>query len=108
MDFAFSEDQELLRAAAKDYLGDRYPAERVVQLADNGWDPAGWAELAELGWLDPELGLLEHAVLAEETAYALLPAPWWSTVGLTWPLLDEELAAAVGAGRRSTTLAWAE
>ena len=28
--------------------------------------PASWKELAELGWLDPDLGLLEHAVLAEE------------------------------------------
>ena len=59
------------------------PSERVVALAESeaGWDPTSWRELAELGWLDPELGLLEHAVLAEETGNALLPAPWWSTRG---------------------------
>ena len=36
------------------------------------------------------------------------PTPWWSTVALAWPLLDDELRGAVGAGERSATLAWAE
>jgi alkylation response protein AidB-like acyl-CoA dehydrogenase len=110
MDFAFSEEQELLRGAAHEYLADRFPAERVVELADSdaGWDPASWKEIADLGWLDPDLGMLEHAVIAEETGAALLPAPWWSTVGLAWPLLDDDLRKAVGAGERSATLAWAE
>jgi alkylation response protein AidB-like acyl-CoA dehydrogenase len=110
MDFAFSEEQELLRGAAREFLADRYPAERVVALADTdeGADPATWSELAELGWLDPELGFLEHAVLLAESAAALLPAPYFSTVGLTWPLLDDELRGAVGRGERSVGLAWAE
>jgi alkylation response protein AidB-like acyl-CoA dehydrogenase len=110
VDFAYSADQELLRAAAKDYLADRFGAERVVALAesDAGWDPDSWAQLAELGWLDPDLGLLEHAVLAEESGFALLPAPWFSTVGLAWPLLDDELREAISAGGKSATLAWAE
>jgi alkylation response protein AidB-like acyl-CoA dehydrogenase len=110
MDFAFSEEQDQLRAAARDFLADRYPPQRVVALADAdaGWDRARWRELAELGWLDADLGMLEHAVLAEETGNALLPAPWWSTVGLAWPVLDDELRAAVTAGDRSATLAWAE
>src|SRR5947209_13214645 len=107
MDFAFSEEQDLLRASARDYLRDRFPAERVVSLAESeaAWDPATWKELADMGWLDPSLGLLEHAVIAEESAYALLPAPWFSTVALTWPLLDDELREAVAAGEQSTTLA---
>jgi alkylation response protein AidB-like acyl-CoA dehydrogenase len=110
MDFAFSEEQEQLRAAAREYLADRYPSERMVALADSdgGWDPAGWKGLADLGWLDPDLGMLEHAVLAEETGYALLPAPWWSTIGLAWPLLDDDLRAGVSAGERRATVAWAE
>jgi alkylation response protein AidB-like acyl-CoA dehydrogenase len=110
MDFAFSEEQDLLRAASRDYLGDRFPAERVIGLADSdlGWDPSTWRELADLGWLDADLGLLEHAVIAEESGNALLPAPWWSTVGLAWPLLDEQLREAVGTGERSATVAWAE
>jgi alkylation response protein AidB-like acyl-CoA dehydrogenase len=107
MDFAFSEEQELLRASARDYLRDRFGDERVVALAesDNGWDPATWKELAGMGWLDPSLGLLEHAVLAEEAGYALLPAPWFSTVAMAWPLLDDELRDGVTAGERSVTVA---
>ena len=110
MDFAFSAEQEQLRSAARDYLADRYPIERVVTIADSdaGVDPSTWRELAELGWLDPDLDVLDHAVIAEETAGTLLPAPWWSTVGLSWPLLDDELRAGVAAGERSVTVAWAE
>jgi alkylation response protein AidB-like acyl-CoA dehydrogenase len=107
MDFAFSSEQEQLRASVRDYLRDRFSAERVVSLAESeaGWDPATWKELADMGWLDPSLGLLEHAVIAEESAYALLPAPWFSTVALAWPLLDDELRDAVSVGDRSATLA---
>jgi alkylation response protein AidB-like acyl-CoA dehydrogenase len=107
MDFAFSSEQEQLRASVRDYLRDRYGDERVVALAesDTGWDPSSWRELADMGWLDPSLELLEHAVIAEESAYALLPAPWFATVALAWPLLDDELRDAVAAGERSVTLA---
>ena len=103
MDFAFSQEQEMLRAAAREWLADRYPAERVAELADSdaGWDPAVWGELTELGWLDEDLDLLELAVLAEEAGYALLPAPWFSTIGLATPALG-------GPPTRPTTLAWAD
>ncbi len=110
MDFAFSEDQELLRAAAKQFLADRYPIDKVVAIADSqtGNDPATWEQIVDLGWLEPDLGLLDLAVIAEESAYALLPAPWFSTVGLAWPVLDDDLRQAISAGDRSATLAWAE
>jgi alkylation response protein AidB-like acyl-CoA dehydrogenase len=110
MDFAFSEDQELLRAAAREFLADRYPIDKVVAIADSdtGSDPDIWKQIVDLGWLEPDLGLLEHAVIAEESAYALLPTPWFATVGLAWPLLDEDLRAAISSGERSATLAWAE
>jgi alkylation response protein AidB-like acyl-CoA dehydrogenase len=107
MDFAFSEEQELLRASARDYLGDRWPSDRVVAAADAdpGFDAESWKELASLGWLDPTLGVLEHAVIAEETGYGLLPRPWFATVALTGGLLDDELRAAVAEGNRAVTLA---
>jgi alkylation response protein AidB-like acyl-CoA dehydrogenase len=109
VDFAFSEEQELLRASARDYLADRFPDERLVALAESeaGWDPTTWKELADLGWLDPSLGVLEHAVIAEETGHRLMPAPWFSTIALAGPLLDDELRDAVAAGERSVTLATA-
>jgi alkylation response protein AidB-like acyl-CoA dehydrogenase len=84
MDFAFSEEQDALREAARDYLTDRYPTDRVVELveSDAGWDPQSWKELTDMGWLDDELGVLEHAVLAEEAGRALYPGPLWSTLTL--------------------------
>ncbi|MDX6285991.1 MAG: hypothetical protein QOG53_1476 [Frankiales bacterium] len=110
MDFAFSEEQELLRESARDYLGDRYPVERVIELADSddGWDPTAWHEITKLGWLDRDLGLLEHAVIAEETGRALFPGPLWSTLGLARPAgydgdLPATLAIAEPGGPTSLT-----
>ena len=107
MDFAFSEEQDLLRASARDYLADRWPLTRVVETADAEptFDAGSWKELAGLGWLDPSLGVLEHAVIAEETGFGLLPAPWFSSVALAGPVLDDELREAVGNGERAVTLA---
>jgi acyl-CoA dehydrogenase len=104
VDFAFSDEQDMLRAAARKWLADRYPPDRVAGLADSdaGWDPASWSELTELGWLDPELSLLEHAVLAEETGYALFPGPWLATIGLALPAYGDRPPT------RPATLAWAD
>jgi alkylation response protein AidB-like acyl-CoA dehydrogenase len=67
MDFAFSEEQQMLRISARDWLADQFPIERVVELAesDAGFDPATWAGLTQLGWLDPELTVLDTAGLFE-------------------------------------------
>jgi alkylation response protein AidB-like acyl-CoA dehydrogenase len=102
VDFAFSEEQEQLRSVAREFLADAYPIEEVARIADapEGWDPAGWKAIAELGWLDAELGPLEHAVLLEESAAALLPAPLFSTLALAQP--------AVEVGGRRLTFAWIE
>src|SRR3954463_1697665 len=87
MDFAFSWGRQLVSEAALDYLPGRCPGERVVELVDgdDGWDPKSWDELARMGWLDRDLGVLEHAVLAEETGRALYPGPLWSTIALARP-----------------------
>jgi alkylation response protein AidB-like acyl-CoA dehydrogenase len=90
MDFAFSEEQELLRSSAREFLAEQYPLERVAELVDGepGWPPQCWKQLADLGWLDAELGLLDHVVVFEETGYALLPAPLFSTLALALPALE--------------------
>ncbi len=109
MHFAFTPDQETLRAEARRYLEERFPAERVAELADSaeGWDPASWAELAELGWLGVSvgedeggagLGFLEEAVLFEELGRALYPGPYFSTIALALPALPPEERARVAAG----------
>jgi alkylation response protein AidB-like acyl-CoA dehydrogenase len=110
MDFAFSAEQQLFRDAARDFLADRYPIERVVELADAaaGWDPAVWRELGRMGWLDPELEVTDLALLFEHAGAALLPAPFFSAVALAQPALvaaGDDLVKAVAAGDRSVTLA---
>jgi len=125
MDFAFSEEQEMLRESARDFLATRYPLERVAELADGepGWDPSSWGRLADLGWLGLSVAedhggagatLVEEAVLFEETGRALYPGPFLATVGLALPALEAaaktvpQALSAVLAGERSATLAWAE
>ncbi len=125
MDFAFSEEQEMLRASARGFLTAEYPLERVAALADGepGWDPSSWPRLAGLGWLGLSVAedrggagasLVDEAVLFEETGRALYPGPFLATVGLALPALQAaaktvpEALSAVLAGERSATLAWAE
>lgn len=111
MDFAFSEEQEELRSWARQFLGERYDAEGLAKIADSeGHDPDAWPRLAELGWLDQDLGFLDYAVLFEETGAALLPAPFFSTVALAGPALRSEssFAASVSRGEIRASLAWAE
>jgi alkylation response protein AidB-like acyl-CoA dehydrogenase len=109
MHFAFTEEQEALRSEARRYLEERFPAERVAELADSveGWDSSSWKELAELGWLGVSvaeedggagLGFLEEAVLLEELGRALYPGPYFSTVALALPALPPEERARVAAG----------
>jgi alkylation response protein AidB-like acyl-CoA dehydrogenase len=109
MHFAFTPEQEALRAEARRWLDEHYPPERVAELADSdaGWDPASWGELAELGWLGVSvaeeeggagLGFLEEAVLLEELGRALYPGPYFSTIALALPTLEAEERAKVAAG----------
>jgi acyl-CoA dehydrogenase len=127
MDFSFSEEQEALRGEVRRYLGERYPAERVGELADGaaGWDPSSWRELAGRGWLGRSVparhggsggdgGILDEAVLLEEAGRALYPGPLFTTLGLALPSLlaaavaDDTPLRAVVAGELAVTLAWIE
>lgn len=121
MDFAFTEEQEMLRNQARTFLDEKFPIDRVAAIAtgegDADDDDMSWGELAELGWVGlsvPEadggagMSFLEESVLFEETGRALYPGPFFSTIGLTLPLLSGDLLQAVLAGERTTTLAWAE
>ncbi|MEO6502807.1 MAG: acyl-CoA dehydrogenase family protein [Jatrophihabitantaceae bacterium] len=87
MDFTLSQDQRELKAAARHYLSQSYPLTRIAELSDGaGVDSQAWPELLRQGWLDPELDMLELALLAEEGGRALHPVPWWVTVALALPV----------------------
>src|SRR4030081_2969655 len=99
MDFAFSEEQEMLRSSARDFLSKECPPSFVRQMmeAPDAWDPAFWKKLAEVGWTGlgiPEAyggvgSFLDLVVVLEEAGRALLPGPFFSTMGLAVPALLE-------------------
>ena len=118
MDFRLTPEQALLRDQARELLAARLPHERLeaVLASPAGWDRSLWQELAGLGLIGialPEsvggagLGLVEEALVLEETGAALLPAPYLATALLAAPLLAArpELARDAVSGTRTWTLA---
>jgi alkylation response protein AidB-like acyl-CoA dehydrogenase len=86
MYFDFTDEQQAIRSTAREFLASRFKSERIRELAasEDGFDAAGWKEMADLGWPGlalPEewggqgLGIVELAVLFEEMGYALAPSP---------------------------------
>ena len=93
MDFNFTEEQEMLRASAHDFL-EKECTESVVkevEASDLGYSPDLWKKIANLGWLGlayPEeyggagMNLIDLTVLFEEIGRAMFPSPYMSTVVL--------------------------
>jgi len=93
MDFSLSEEQEMLKKMARDFLAEKCPTTlvREMETDEKGYSPELWREMAELGWMGlvfpekyggSEMGLLDLAVLLEEMGRACLPGPFFSTVVL--------------------------
>ena len=87
MDFALSEEQELLVGSLRRFLDDELPVARVRELVAEapGRDGGAWKALAELGiagllvpetWGGSGLGLLDAAVAAEALASRVAPTPF--------------------------------
>jgi len=127
MDFGFTDEQEALRKAARDFLSERSTTKlvRTLMSSKTGFDEGLWKSMAELGWMgtaiaeeDGGLGLgqIELAVLVEETGRAILPAPFYSSVGLAAPVIAaagvgsirKELLGGIASGETRATLALAE
>jgi alkylation response protein AidB-like acyl-CoA dehydrogenase len=126
MDFAFSEEQEMLRRSAREFLAKECPPKVVRRLmdADSAYDPALWKKIAELGWtalgIPEEYGgvgtFLDLVVVLEEAGRALMPGPFFSTMGLGVPALLEagtqaqkkEVLGAIAEGSARATLAFTE
>ena len=127
MDFGFSEEQELLRNQARDFLDRHSDSKAVRRLLDDevGYDPATWKRMAELGWTSvpfPEehgglgLGLVDLVVVLEETGRHVTPSPLQSSVGLAGMVVlrsgseaqRAELLPGIADGSRRATVAVAE
>lgn len=98
MNFDFSDDQQMLRTTARDYLSQHSALSvcRAVLEARQPYAKDLWRGIGELGWLGtaaPEelggagFGYLELAVLAEEAGRALAAVPFSSSVYLAMEAL---------------------
>jgi len=87
-----TEEQTMLRDAAKDWTGEKSPVAALRKLRDAkaefGYDPAAWKEMGEMGWagvLVPEahggsdFGYLSLGLILEETGRTLAASPLVST-----------------------------
>jgi len=93
MDLGLSEEQEMLRKSARDFLRRECPKQLVRQLdeSDKGYSPEMCRKMTDLGWMGlvfPEKyggsghSFLDLAILLEEMGYDLVPGPFFSTVVL--------------------------
>jgi alkylation response protein AidB-like acyl-CoA dehydrogenase len=126
MDFAFSEEQEMLRRSARDFLAKECSSKVVRKLMESSevYDKGLWQKVAGLGWtalgIPEEYGgvgtFLDLTVVLEEAGRALLPGPFFSTMGLAVPALIEagteaqkkEVLGAIAEGAARATLAFTE
>ena len=100
MNLTLSEEQEMLKKAAREFLADKCPKTVVKEIeeSEKGYSAELWQEMAQLGWMGlafPEkygggdMSFLDLSVLLEEMGRACLPGPFFSTVVLGGlPILD--------------------
>ena len=127
MDFSLTEEQEMLRKIARDFLTTNCPKSLVREMAkdEKGYSPQLWQKMGEMGWMGliiPEeyggagASFFDLVVLLEEMGRACLPGPFFSTVvlgGLT--ILEagseeqkKEILPKLAAGKLLLTLALTE
>jgi len=91
MDLGLTEEQELLKNSARDFLEKEVSEAYVRQMEEDekGFSPEVWKKMADLGWqglIVPEeyegvgFGFLDLIVLLEEFGRALVPGPFVSTM----------------------------
>lgn len=127
MDLGLSEEQEMLRKMARDFLLNECPKTLVRQMEEDekGYSPELWKKMAELGWMGlafPERygggggSFLDLSILLEETGRACLPGPFFSTVVLAGMAILEagsetqkkNLLSQIALGKLIATLALTE
>jgi alkylation response protein AidB-like acyl-CoA dehydrogenase len=127
MDLSLSEQQEMLKRMARDFLADKCTPKYVRQMEtdERGHSLELWREMAELGFMSlafPEqyggggMSFIDMVVLLEEMGRACLPGPLFSTV-ITCGLLilnigseaqKQELLPKIASGEMILSLALSE
>jgi alkylation response protein AidB-like acyl-CoA dehydrogenase len=91
VNFDLNDEQQEIKRTAHEFLAARFTPEKVRGLAEAGrYDDGLWNQISELGWpgiaIAEEdggqgLGMVELAVLLEESGYACAPSPLLGSVG---------------------------
>ncbi|MDY6935516.1 MAG: acyl-CoA dehydrogenase family protein [Spirochaetota bacterium] len=127
MDLGLSEEQEILKRSAREFLAEECPKEKVRELdeSDEGYSPELWKKIADLGWLGvvfpEEYGgsngsFMDLVILLEMMGYNILPGPFFSTVILAGlPILNagnddqkKQYLSKISSGEAILTLALTE
>jgi alkylation response protein AidB-like acyl-CoA dehydrogenase len=126
MDLRYSEQQEILKKSARDFLTKECPKAKVRELETDakGYDPALWQKMGELGWLGfniPEdyegmgYSFEDLTMHIEEVGRNILPGPYISTVVNTFAVVEagtdeqkKDLLPKISNGNCILTLAWLE
>jgi len=127
MKFTLSEQQEMLKRTARDFLARKCSKKFVKEMEESktGYSQELWQEMAQLGWLGlafPEkygggnMNFLDLGILLEEMGRVCLPGPFFSTVLLAGlSILDlgteqqkEEYLPQIAQGKKIFTLALTE
>jgi len=100
MDFSFSEEQEMLRTMARDFLEKECTESFVREMEEDekGYSPELWGKMADLGWMGlvlPEeyggqgMGYMDLIILLQEMGRNILPGPFFCTIVLgSLPILS--------------------
>jgi alkylation response protein AidB-like acyl-CoA dehydrogenase len=127
MDLGLSEEQELLRNFARDFLEKECPEKVVRDMEEDekGYPPELWQKMAEQGWqglvIPPEHGgsgmtFVDLIILLEEFGRALVPGPFIpSVIGGAIPIMEmgseeqkKEFLPKLASGEMIMTLALTE
>ena len=126
MDFAFTEEQEMLRKMARDFLAAECPRDTVRKLIkdEKGFTPELWAKMTELGWpglIIPEQyggvggSFMDIVALVEEMGRGALVGPFFSSLVGTLAVLEmaddqqkAELLPKIASGKLILTTAFSE
>lgn len=98
--YAPTEEHDLIRSTARQFLADRLEMSRVRELmmSEDGFDMGLWKEMADLGWMGlgiaeehggAGLGPVEVGVLVEEMGRAVVPGPFFASALLATTAMQE-------------------
>ncbi len=127
MDLSLTEEQQMIKTTARDFLKAECPWGLVKQLdeSESGFSAELWRKIVDLGWVGASIpekyggsgrSVTDLGVLYEEIGQVLLPGPYFSSAVLCGSVILElgteqqrqQLLPAIARGQKILTLAFTE